>query len=377
MEMKRIVTITFAAHFINDGLIMMIPLLIPFIARDLNLSYTQIGLLGGSLVLTMGVGQFFTGYLSDFSRVKWPFIFLGLVVMSLSLFAMSFSSTYEWLIIFNLLAGLGASFYHPCGVALLAKSMKNKIKGKVLGIHGVGGCIGILVYPLLAGMILARWGWAHVFLFLSPTGIIAAALFFFTGEEPSFFAERKVFKVIHRDSLLMIALFGSIAMLFRGLVTFLPVQLEEIGYTAVSVATVVTIFYGTGVLGEFSAGFLSDMYDRKKLLFTSFLALSVLVLVLFKSVWVFIVPLGFFSYVVWVPVMAVYVEGVPEAWYGTALGILQGLAGLMAFVSPMMMGVIAENVGLSSSFLFLSAIGVMGCILSLKIRSNRQLRELS
>ncbi len=355
-------------HFANDGLVLMLPLLIPSIAREFDLSYTQIGLLGGSLVLTLGAGQVLTGYVSDFAKVKWPFISLGLIILSVSLFAMSLSSSYAWLILFNLLAGLGASFYHPCGIALLAKSMKDKIKGKVLGIHGVGGGIGILVYPLLAGMMLEEWGWRHVLFVLFPTGIVTALLFFLTKEEPAFYKGRKRHNLFSKDTIFMIALFGCLAMFYRGFVTFLPVQLEEIGYSTASVATVVTLFYGTGVVGELLAGFLTDRYSRKKLLFISLVAASVLVAFLFQSVWVYIIPLGFAAYVVWVPATAVYVEGIPEAWYGTALGLLQGLAGLMAFLSPMIMGVIAEKGGLSGSFLFLSAVSLIGAFLSLKVR---------
>lgn len=320
-------------------------------------------------MLTMGVGQIFTGYVSDFSKVKSPFIFLGLVILSLSLFAMSFCSSYRCLIVFNLLAGAGASFYHPCGIALLVKSMKDRIKGKILGIHGVGGGIGILVYPVIAGLILSTYGWERALLVLSPTGIIAASFFFFTREEP-LRIERKRSTLIKRESILLIALFGCFAMFYRGFVTFLPVRLEEIGFSALSVTSVVTIFYGTGVVGELSSGFLTDVYSRKKIVFISMVAASLLVVFLFKSVWILVIPLGFVSYTVWVPATAVYVEGIPEAWYGTALGLLQGLAGLMAFLSPIAMGFIAEKSGISASFFFLSAVAVAGALLSLKINSN-------
>lgn len=359
---------TFVGHFTNDGLMLMLPLLIPFIARDFDLSYTQIGLLGGSLVLTMGVGQVFTGYISDLSKVKWPFISLGLVILSVSLCAMSFCNSYTCLIVFNLLAGVGTSFYHPCGIALLVKSMKNKIQGKILGVHGVGGGIGILVYPVLAGILLSKWGWRQALLILFPTGILAASLFFFTREEPSFYAGRKQYKAINRESLLLIALFGCLAMFYRGLVTFLPVRLEGMGHSIASVTTVVTLFYGTGVIGELTSGFLTDRYSRKWLLCASLLAASFLVVILFQFVWILVIPLGFFAYTVWIPATAVYVEGVPEAWYGTALGLLQGLAGLMAFMSPITMGVIAEKSGIGSSFLFLSVVALTGAFLSLKIR---------
>jgi MFS family permease len=364
--MKRVMAATFMGHFVDDGLVLMLPLLIPFMARDFNLSYTQIGFLGGSLVLTLGIGQVIAGYVSDFSKVKWPFIAFGLAILSLSLFGMSFCQSYNCLIGFNLLAGFGASFYHPCGIALLVKSMKNKVRGKILGIHGVGGGIGILLYPVCAGVILTKWGWHEVLFMLPLTGLIAAFLFFFVKEEP-LYAERKRSPLINKRSLLMITLFGCFAMFFRGFITFLPVQLGELEFSTVSITGVVTLFYGIGIVGELVAGYLTDLYSRKKIIFVSMVVASVLVLILFQSVWVVIIPLGFVAYIVWVPATAVYVEGIPEAWYGTALGLLQGLAGLMAASSPMVMGVMAERSGVPSSFFFLSLVAVAGALLSLKI----------
>jgi MFS family permease len=366
----RIVFATFVGHFANDGLVLMLPLLFPFIARDFNLSYTQIGLLGGSLVLAMGVGQVFTGYISDFSKVKWPFIALGLIILAVSLFVMSFCTTFACLIIFNLLAGIGASFYHPCGIALLVKPMKSKIQGRVLGIHAVGGCAGILVYPALAGVILQSQGWRQVLLMLPLTGIIAASLFFFTEENPLSYKEREKFTLPYKKSIVLILLYGCIAMFFRGFVTFLPIRLGEVGYQAATIAIVVTVFYGIGIIGEYMGGYLSDIYSRKKIMFISFLFASILVVLLFRSVWAFILPLGLVTYTVWVPATAMYVEGVPEAWYGTALGLLQGIAGLMAFVSPMAMGVIAETGGIMYSFWFLSGVAFCGAIFSLKLAAD-------
>jgi MFS family permease len=369
-KMKRVVAATFMGHFVDDGLVLMLPLLIPFIARDFNLSYTQIGIFGGSLVLTLGFGQILAGYVSDFSKVKWPFISFGLAVLSLSLFAMSFCSSYSCLIMLNLLAGFGASFYHPCGIALLVKSMKEKIRGRILGIHGVGGGIGILMYPVCAGIILNKWGWHEVLFILPLTGLVSSVLFFFVKEEHSSHVGRKHFPLIQRESLLMCALFGCFSMFFRGFVTFLPVQLEEIGFSTASVTGAITLFYATGVVAELTAGFLTDMYSRKKIVSLSMLAGSVLVLVLFHSVWIFLVPLGFVAYVVWVPATAAYVEGIPEAWYGTALGLVQGLAGLMAASSPVIMGVIAERSGIPASFFFLSAVSVVGAAVALRLKKQ-------
>jgi FSR family fosmidomycin resistance protein-like MFS transporter len=61
----KILIILSLAHFTNDGLVLLLPIMLPLIAKDLNLSYIEIGVLGGSILISHGIGQFLAGYYSD------------------------------------------------------------------------------------------------------------------------------------------------------------------------------------------------------------------------------------------------------------------------------------------------------------------------
>ena len=96
---KHIMPLSFLAHMANDGSEMLIPTLLPVIARDFSLSYSQIGVLGGAMIIAIGLGQTFVGYLSDLTGRRITFVSFGLCLLSFGLLGISFSKSYEQLIL--------------------------------------------------------------------------------------------------------------------------------------------------------------------------------------------------------------------------------------------------------------------------------------
>jgi len=54
--MRRELALFFLAHAINDGFQFAIAPLFPFMARDLSLTYLEVGILSSSMVVSLGVG---------------------------------------------------------------------------------------------------------------------------------------------------------------------------------------------------------------------------------------------------------------------------------------------------------------------------------
>jgi MFS family permease len=73
------------------------------------------------------------------------------------------------------LLGLFASLYHPSGLAMISHGVRER--GKALGLHGMGGNLGLAFSPILAGSIAMRFSWRYAFYFLSLPGFIAGAIF--------------------------------------------------------------------------------------------------------------------------------------------------------------------------------------------------------
>jgi MFS family permease len=121
--------------------------------------------------LAGGAGQLPSGWFADrFS----PFVLIGIGTIGVAVggILVGISHTYIMLLASLLLMGLMTGGYHPAATPLILASVKPEQRGRALGLHLVGGNSSFFVAPLLAGPILAVWGWRASFLCMAiPTAI--------------------------------------------------------------------------------------------------------------------------------------------------------------------------------------------------------------
>jgi len=84
--------------------------------------------------------------------------------------------SFAWLIGARVLQGVGAALVLSCGAALVTGLYPESQRTRILGIYtmlfGLGGALG----PLLAGLLVAQWGWPAVFWARAPLALFAFAL---------------------------------------------------------------------------------------------------------------------------------------------------------------------------------------------------------
>lgn len=100
----------------------------------------------------------------------------GLILSSICIFLVGVSDSYLQLQVIALLVGLTTSVYHPVGFSLLSCMFKNK--GKALGIHGASGSIGLVIFPIIAGIITEAYDWRLVFKLIPVIGLTTGLLFY-------------------------------------------------------------------------------------------------------------------------------------------------------------------------------------------------------
>jgi FSR family fosmidomycin resistance protein-like MFS transporter len=370
---KQIVPLSFFAHMVNDGAELVLPTLLPLMARDFNLSYSQIGVLGGSMVVAIGFGQMLMGYLSDLTGRRRVFVSLGLVLLSLGMFGISRSISYEQLILFNLIAGVGASVYHPVGISAISQMFKNDRKGRALGIHGAGGNIGQCVFPLAAGILADFVGWRIVFAAFPILGLVVSVLFFAVLREPKVKVEKLRLRSILNSRLLIIALsLGFISMAARGMIVFFPVRLSSIGYSSSYVGFLFSLLFGAGIFGQYAGGYFSDTYSKKKMIAYLCLISSALLFIPFFtsglcSIAAIMLMAGFARDAVWPPFFSLTTEKASEKFYGTTLGVFFSIGYVMSSQASVMMGVLWDH---SSFIVSMSLLLVFGVAAALLIRKT-------
>jgi FSR family fosmidomycin resistance protein-like MFS transporter len=165
------------AHFSHHLLTALpIPLLV-FIRDDFKLDATQAALVTSVFSMTYGIGQLPAGWLADHLGRK-ILLAVGILGVALAGVLVGFSATYAMLLVFLAIMGLAGGGYHPASTPMISASVEPKKRGRVLGIHGVGGSASYFLAPIIAAAIAAAWGWRSSFLILAiPTAVFGVIFF--------------------------------------------------------------------------------------------------------------------------------------------------------------------------------------------------------
>ncbi len=160
-------------HVVNDGYIASLSLLLPFMAAELGLSYTQSGLLKTAVHAAISVAQIPAGLLVE--RVGETLLLgLGTAWFSAGFIALLLAFSFPVTLVLILFSGIGGGVYHPVGTALVANVSRPEKAGPAIGILNFFGDIGKVLFPALAGVLVIKAGWRGTFAVLGSIGLIAS-----------------------------------------------------------------------------------------------------------------------------------------------------------------------------------------------------------
>lgn len=86
--------------------------------------------------------------------------------------------SYGWLLFARCLQGVGAGLVLSCGAALVTGFVAEARRAHVLGLYTMMFGLGSALGPLVAGVIVSRWGWSAVFWARAPIALASCALGF-------------------------------------------------------------------------------------------------------------------------------------------------------------------------------------------------------
>jgi EmrB/QacA subfamily drug resistance transporter len=86
--------------------------------------------------------------------------------------------SYGWLLFARCLQGVGAGLVLSCGAALVTGFVAEERRARVLGLYTMMFGLGSALGPLIAGVIVSRWGWSAVFWARAPIALASCALGF-------------------------------------------------------------------------------------------------------------------------------------------------------------------------------------------------------
>lgn len=279
---KRILAITCPSHFFTHFFILVFPAVTMPLVSDLHLPIEDVVRLSFFMYLAYGLCALPVGLIVDHWQARGMLV-IGNVLMGFGILGAAIWPGPKSMPAALALVGVGASVYHPAGLALISRTIGRR--GLALGINGVFGNLGIASSPLVTGILTWAFGWKVTFLILGAVGIatggaLAAIHVNETHTRTSHGTSKAdTMELARYFVILCIALvFAGIS--YRGNMILLPAYLQlkttfvhnligSLSFlhthgTATLAATVLTsIVLLTGIFGQILGGRLADRIDLR------------------------------------------------------------------------------------------------------------------
>ncbi|MDO9296298.1 MFS transporter [Bradyrhizobium sp.] len=100
----------------------------------------------------------------------------GLVCSAVAFLLVGYAPSYGAMLAFRCMQGIGAALVLSCGAALVTSLYGEQQRSRALGIYTMMMALGLMLGPLLGGVLVAIWDWPAVFWFRIPIAIAALLL---------------------------------------------------------------------------------------------------------------------------------------------------------------------------------------------------------
>jgi EmrB/QacA subfamily drug resistance transporter len=156
-----------------DGSIVNVAL--PTLVRAFNTDFALVQWVVLAYLLTLTTLMLGVGRLGDMIGKK-PLYAAGFVIFTAGSALCGLAPTVGWLIAFRVVQAIGASLLMALGMAIVTEAFPPSERGKALGISGSMVSIGIVLGPVLGGLIIGALSWHWIFYVNLPVGIVGTLM---------------------------------------------------------------------------------------------------------------------------------------------------------------------------------------------------------
>jgi len=368
-----------------------LPLLLPLIRQDLQLTYTQVGSLASAGLLIYALMQFPAGYLSDrYSPRKLVVIgVLGLTGLSVLL---AFSRQYWQVLVIQFFWGFFMSLEFTPAMSLFIRWFSPERRTTATTLPVVGTSLGILVVNFLFPVIVNHYDtWRLPFILFGVVGIVLALVLLILGREAVSGGTRAKFRLdVIREIFCYKQVWICYGLQFirfsivRGILFWLPTLLiSEKQFTLQLAGTVIALqAIITGAFNVFMA-YLSDRFKRP----TMVIGISMVMLLVTTGLLVPLNSTGLIIVVIFVnaiflqayfgPLFTLAVEILGPDKTGISNGVSNMFAIFGGLVTAYLMGVLRDATGsFELGFYAICVLCAVGLILTLILAAVRQRKTI-
>ena len=360
-------------------------LLLPFIAKALHLSYTEVGFLVSTVHISSFATNLFSGAVVDVTGRRVPILVASLTLGALALASFGIADGVLGLLPLVALIGCTNNMWHPAAISYISRRFPQQ-RGYALSIHALGANSGDALAPIVVGAALVWLSWPQAAtVACAPTLAVALLLFLAlprqsnreraqnsAGEGMDLATYFKGLTTLLCDrAVLSLCLVAALrTMTQAGLLAFLPLYLANgLGAGPVMLGLALAAMQSAGVVAAPVAGAWSDRVGRRPIVLAGLTASTVVIVVLMflghlATFVVGIAVLGFVLFAVRPVIHSWMMDLTPANLGGSATSLMFGSQAILATSAPIIGGMIADGWGLGAVFYFLAS-GLLAANLAL------------
>ncbi|RKT56850.1 MFS transporter [Saccharothrix australiensis] len=351
-----------------------LPLGLVAITAYFGITKGEAGLLTTVTLVVSAIGGAVAGIMADrIGRVRT----LMITVVTYAVFTVlcGFATSYETLLVFRALQGLGFGGEWAAGAILVAEYCKPRYRGRTVAFvqsaWAAGWALSVLVYTLVFHLFPPDVAWRVLFW----TGALPAVLIIYlrrTVEDAPRVDERRArsdhrgsFRAIFAGDLTRTTLFASLLATgvqggYYTLATWLPTYLKsERGLTVIGTGGYLAFLISGAFIGYVTGGYVTDWWGRKRT-FALFSVLSAGLITAYAQIpegantaILFLgFPLGFCMSAIFSGFGSFLAELYPTALRGTGQGFTYNFGRAVGALFPALVGFMADRMGVGGAMVF-------------------------
>lgn len=364
---------------INQGAI---PALLPFFIMEYHLSYAAAASVVFAANIASSLIQPLFGILTD--RMSRPWLMpVGIVLAGAGIGFSGLTGSYSLILVMVAISGIGVAAFHP-EAAKMANRLSQNSQATGLSIFAVGGNAGFALGPLLATGAWLQWGAKGTLVFLIPSVITAAVLYWHFKDAAQQQGQQTAMKSKEQPKpdrwMPFLRLSGVVvarSVLFFGLSTFIPLYWIHVLHEPAALgATAVTILFTCGIFATLIGGRLADKYGHRRVIIGGWTLLIPLIFLLtyFESTFAataLLLPISLGLFSIYGPMMVTGQNYLPNR-VGFASGVTIGLAVTIGGITAPLLGWIADIAGVQTALQILVVIPILAVGLSLTLPKEQK-----
>lgn len=365
---------------LNQGALVAV---IPFLVLHNGYSYAEVTALLLASNAASAIIQPLFGWLGDKKPRPW-LMAAGIFLAGVGMAGVGVLPNYPLIMASAMLSGIGVAMFHPEG-GRLGNLTAGEQKGKGMSIFAVGGKLGFTFGPLVATAAITLWSLPGTLIFIIPSTLCAAILL---SQNKALLSYSNPDKQSSDESLyqdnwvgfgFVMGAISCRSIMYYAFLSFIPLFLVyNLGQEEAFASSVISLFALVCAVGTIASGWAGQLLGAKKLIIVSYacVAIEVVIFAFNGSLIVALILIAFLALTCDISYPSAVAMG--QSFVPHHLGMASGLSfGVMVCIGGLMtpvFGLIGDYFGLQVVMLCVTAIALLGIIITLFIPKNRPMR---